>query len=831
MKRLELIRKASKLYLDGMYSEAKEIYQELLKDNPDIDSYQYNIFMCSKKLGNDVNAFGLVNNECKIKDPVELIIDEDIDVVFLHADKSQLSPEKQLEKFLFYIAPLGKAINNIHIFSDEFDLAYFNLFSSSLSELKSRSIIRGSSEFDRSFVESLNSKCIYSYIYNDKSIPDDSVFNKSDLQMLSKKSGNIWRVHDSVQHHGSFLLKSLSDRFDSHKYQKQFKNKLIELRNRNDNRKCYVFGTGPSLKYSYCLPDVLSNIVIACNSIVKNPTMLEFLKPEIVCATDPIFHSGYGSYGEDFRKHLIESMFKYDFFLVVPHRDIHIYLHYLPKELHARIGCYNFEPNVEIINTDLIENQISAPKPNVLTNIMLPIAATISNEIYIGGCDGKKSSSSYFWEHDKSSQLNNKMSSIQDEFKGFFDINYDSYYDEHCKTLGAQLDYLSENGYNIKAVTPSYIPALETRLDISSTISNLQSKVVTSIIMPARNMADTIIPSVESVLVSGDFSGESYSLIIIDEGSSDNTEEILRKKYPHQIESGKISIIKTIGLGVACARNIGIALANSDYVGFLDADDFISSDSIKERVELIKYTDENIVGAFSKTKLVEYDSKELLSVANDFNKRGLRYGFERIHGPAHISSILYKSKAIEGQTFPPGVAFGEDWLFLSRVLRTGGELLFCENSYSTYSIYRESVTKKSPEQHVISLYGILNTIYGIDDGVEGTDAKYYLGLGSVNKSSIPSYNKKISELTVRLIACFYANLKTNALYNQLVSMNEAVDWGQVNECIGKEGAHMASTLKREVKRFSGSDIDAKAFKLYLSQAKVSRFVPNFTKLL
>ncbi|WP_180806150.1 glycosyltransferase, partial [Vibrio parahaemolyticus] len=94
---------------------------------------------------------------------------------------------------------------------------------------------------------------------------------------------------------------------------------------------------------------------------------------------------------------------------------------------------------------------------------------------------------------------------------------------EHCKTLGAQLDYLSENGYNIKAVTPSYIPALETRLDISSTISNLQSKVVTSIIMPARNMADTIIPSVESVLVSGDFSGESYSLIIIDEGSSDNT--------------------------------------------------------------------------------------------------------------------------------------------------------------------------------------------------------------------------------------------------------------------------------------------------------------------
>ncbi|WP_219623446.1 hypothetical protein, partial [Vibrio parahaemolyticus] len=68
------------------------------------------------------------------------------------------------------------------------------------------------------------------------------------------------------------------------------------------------------------------------------------------------------------------------------------------------------------------------------------------------------------------------------------------------------------------------------------------------------------------------------------------------------------------------------------------------------------------------------------------------YGFERIHGPAHISSILYKSKAIEGQTFPPGVAFGEDWLFLSRVLRTGGELLFCENSYSTYSIYRESVT-------------------------------------------------------------------------------------------------------------------------------------------
>jgi len=89
-----------------------------------------------------------------------------------------------------------------------------------------------------------------------------------------------------------------------------------------------------------------------------------------------------------------------------------------------------------------------------------------------------------------------------------------------------------------------------------------------SILIPSYNSAPFLPMSMESAL-SGTY--QDFEIIIIDDGSSDNTKEVLRPfidQYPSQIryfwEENK---------GLAAARNTGIAQARGKYLALLDADD------------------------------------------------------------------------------------------------------------------------------------------------------------------------------------------------------------------------------------------------------------------
>lgn len=771
MNRIELLKEANSLFLENNFADALKLYQTLAddKNSPHRDLYAYNIFYCRRKLGISTDLSPKVDSVTEQE--VDLFSgDKSRDIVFIQGADFELENEQQIEKLLFYISPFGPIVQNVYIVSDSFSSLDVGLIKSDYASLCQRINLIKSKDFNKSFVEALSDNTV-AYIYHEKSIPDDIAIDGQLLRALAKKSGNIWRVSDLVQHHGSFFLKSLSDHFSSEKYQEQLRCKLQELKAQNYNNKCYVLGTGPSLKYSYCNEDAQESIVITCNSVVKNPTMLEFLKPEIVCATDPIFHAGWGQYGDEFRTQLIKSMEKHDFFLVVPHRDVHIYLNTLPSSLHHRIGAYEFDNSIEVINTDLIASLRSAPKPNVLTNIMLPIAATISKEILVGGCDGKKDPSSYFWEHDKSSQLNNQMDDIKKEFKGFFDISYDNYYAEHCKTVASQVASLEQMGYRISTCTPSYIPALAERLDLHESIALLDNQQRdVGIIMPSHNMADTLAESVRSVFKSAKDANLSCRVVLINECSVDDTLEVVGREFDEQVKSGDLVVVNTVGLGVSCARNIGLALNNSTYLGFLDADDLFSENCLREKVAALKNSNDDVVGAFSQTRLVNVESKEIISVANNYGKPDYRYSYKNVHAPAHISSILYKCQAVDGITFPEGIRYGEDWLFLSRVLRGGGELVFCNEPYTVYSIHASSATKKSPENHIISLFDIISRVYFSEDDIDGS-AEFFHGLNSV-KGSFPTYERKLSELVVRLFACFYLKNQANGFHKAIVELNK-----------------------------------------------------------
>lgn len=114
-----------------------------------------------------------------------------------------------------------------------------------------------------------------------------------------------------------------------------------------------------------------------------------------------------------------------------------------------------------------------------------------------------------------------------------------------------------------------------------------------SIIIPAYNVAQYItrcIESCEKQLIQS----EDLEIIFVDDGSTDNTFEVvqtLQEKYSNIIYQHQENA------GQATARNKGLSLATSNYIWFVDADDYLTDDGVQELLD-IAYRESLDVQAF-----------------------------------------------------------------------------------------------------------------------------------------------------------------------------------------------------------------------------------------
>lgn len=96
-------------------------------------------------------------------------------------------------------------------------------------------------------------------------------------------------------------------------------------------------------------------------------------------------------------------------------------------------------------------------------------------------------------------------------------------------------------------------------------IINMDKKKEVSVVIPAYNREKTIRRCVDSVL------SQTYpvrEIIVVDDGSQDNTIRILEEEY-----KDSVLVIKQSHKGAQAARNAGIIAARSEYIAFLDSDD------------------------------------------------------------------------------------------------------------------------------------------------------------------------------------------------------------------------------------------------------------------
>ncbi len=93
------------------------------------------------------------------------------------------------------------------------------------------------------------------------------------------------------------------------------------------------------------------------------------------------------------------------------------------------------------------------------------------------------------------------------------------------------------------------------------------------------NRAALVARAINSILAQGI---DSIEILVIDDGSTDDTPQVLAGLGP------PVTIIRQKNGGPSAARNVGIARARGEFIGFLDSDDVLTPNSLVTRLQLMR---------------------------------------------------------------------------------------------------------------------------------------------------------------------------------------------------------------------------------------------------
>lgn len=188
---------------------------------------------------------------------------------------------------------------------------------------------------------------------------------------------------------------------------------------------------------------------------------------------------------------------------------------------------------------------------------------------------------------------------------------------------------------------------------------------IISYIVPVYNTAEYLPRCVDSIEQQG-LSPDSFEVIMVDDGSTDNSLAVMRKlaeKY------GNIVVVTQENKGVSVARNKGMDLAKGKYIAFVDSDDALAQNSLgaiiniaeKKQLQILLFS--GYIHHVSGTKAVlgSAISSDTVITGEQAIIGGIH--FSSIWNAIYLRSFLVASKV----RFMEGVSSGEDVDFCMRL--------------------------------------------------------------------------------------------------------------------------------------------------------------------
>ena len=212
-----------------------------------------------------------------------------------------------------------------------------------------------------------------------------------------------------------------------------------------------------------------------------------------------------------------------------------------------------------------------------------------------------------------------------------------------------------------------------------------------SVIIPCYNQAQYLDETLQSVYNQ---THQNWECIIVNDGSTDNTEAVARQWLQ---KNTRFKYIYKDNDGLSSARNSGLQVATGDYVQFLDSDDLIKSSKFEEQLEDLQQAQVSISDYFSfvdgdieKPAKHRYLSPFVSEV--DFKKEIILDWEYRKSIPCH--AVLFEKRLVEENNikFNENLPNHEDWVFWVQVLSISKKIKNNSNVLALYRIRNSSMS-------------------------------------------------------------------------------------------------------------------------------------------
>lgn len=130
-----------------------------------------------------------------------------------------------------------------------------------------------------------------------------------------------------------------------------------------------------------------------------------------------------------------------------------------------------------------------------------------------------------------------------------------------------------------------------------------------TVVIPAYNASEYIGETIESVLQQ---SFTDFELLVINDGSTDNTAEVVRS---YSQKDSRVTLLSQVNQGVSVARNTGIQQAKGEFVAFLDSDDLWLPNKLDLHVQHLS-ANPQLGMSFGRVEFISFDGKPTGQLSN-----------------------------------------------------------------------------------------------------------------------------------------------------------------------------------------------------------------------
>ena len=212
-----------------------------------------------------------------------------------------------------------------------------------------------------------------------------------------------------------------------------------------------------------------------------------------------------------------------------------------------------------------------------------------------------------------------------------------------------------------------------------------------SVVVPIYNIEKCLWQCVESIV------SQTYAdlqIILVDDGSTDSSGNICDE---YAAKDGRIVVIHKANGGLSDARNAGVAVANGEYVFFVDGDDWLHSNAISEAVDYSQNNDCNVVQIshwYAFTDSLGYEKRYVRMTQKPFylsREEAMRQLLLNDYLKNFAWGKLYRTEMVKNQPFPVGKFF-EDSYWQHLIVDKASKVGIIPQPYYFYRQRTESIS-------------------------------------------------------------------------------------------------------------------------------------------